>query len=308
MLDDPTQPAGSPGTGELPAKMPAAPAGADPDAPSAFGDRWPSPDAPNEPVATAPVLADGRAPSLGHLLALLVGIAATVGILHVSGSLRFGTMAADDRPGTGVVAPGGSLEAGAAFGDPAAPVTVEIWADYQCPYCGLFTHGLEPTLIRDFGATGRAYIVFKDYAFLGQESIDAAVAARCAGRQDRYWVYHDLLYASQSGENEGAFALGNLVKLAEFAGLDTEAFGTCVADPTVAEEVVAETDEGRQLGVESTPTVRIVGAAGSKEFRGLVPLATLIEGIEAVESGTVDGSAGSSSGDGTPDAGASPAP
>ncbi|MFM2106293.1 MAG: hypothetical protein RL338_1325 [Chloroflexota bacterium] len=301
MLDDPMKPAGPGGAGAPPTDAPAGGA-------SAIGEQGVGEAGVGEPVATAPVLADGRAPSLGHLLALLVGIAATVGILYVSGSLRFGTVAADERPGTGVLAPGASLEAGAAFGDPAAPVTVEIWADYQCPYCGLFTHGLEPTLIRDFGATGRAYIVFKDYAFLGQESIDAAVAARCAGRQGRYWVYHDLLYASQSGENEGAFALGNLVKLAEFAGLDAEAFGTCVADPAVAEEVAAETNEGRQLGVESTPTVRIVGAAGTKEFRGLVPLGTLIEGLEAVESGTVDGSAGSSSGEGSPDAGASPAP
>jgi protein-disulfide isomerase len=158
---------------------------------------------------------------------------------------------------------------GNAVGFDGAPVTIEIWADYQCPFCGLFAHGVEPALIREYAATGKGLVVFRDFAFLGQESTDAAVAARCAGRQDLFWRYHDLLFAAQSGENQGAFRREALVGLAAFAGVDPIPFATCLDDPAVAGAVRAETEEGRKLGISSTPTVRIVGPGGTELLTGL---------------------------------------
>jgi protein-disulfide isomerase len=158
---------------------------------------------------------------------------------------------------------------GNAVGFVGAPVTIEIWADYQCPFCGLFAHGVEPALVREYAATGKGLVVFRDFAFLGQESTDAAVAARCAGRQDLFWRYHDLLFAAQSGENQGAFRREALVGLAAFAGVDPTPFATCLDDPAVAGAVEAETAEGRRLGISSTPTVRVVGPGGEELLTGL---------------------------------------
>ena len=109
---------------------------------------------------------------------------------------------------------------------PPAPVTIEIWADYQCPFCRLEAMVFGGSMERAYVLPGTARIVYHDFAFLGQESIDAAVAARCAGRQDpgAYWRYHDLLFASQQGENQGAFSRANLVTLAGIASLDATAF------------------------------------------------------------------------------------
>src|SRR5512135_208540 len=126
---------------------------------------------------------------------------------------------------------------GTALGDPAAPVTIEVWADYQCPYCGLQARGVEPSIERTLVEPGEARLVFHDFAFLGQESIDAAVASRCAGRQGAYWYYHDLLFSSQQGENQGAFARESLLSLAGFAGLDQASFTACLDDKTVAAAV-----------------------------------------------------------------------
>ena len=118
--------------------------------------------------------------------------------------------------------------------------------------------------------TGKARIDYRDFAFLGQESTDAAVAARCADREGLFWRYHDLLFASQSGENQGAFARDRLLGLATFAGVaDTAAFTACLDDPAVARQVAAETEEGRSYGIDSTPTIRIIGPGPTQLLNGV---------------------------------------
>jgi protein-disulfide isomerase len=171
---------------------------------------------------------------------------------------------------------------GTSLGSASAAVTIEIWADYQCPYCSAQAHAVEPTIIRDQVATGAARMTFRDFAILGQESIDAAVAARCADAQGRFWSYHDLLYASQQGENQGGFVRASLLGLARFAGLDQVAFGTCLDDPAVAKAVAAETAVGVGYGIKSTPTLRISGPGGSVLLVGVKDVKTVVAAIAQV--------------------------
>lgn len=176
----------------------------------------------------------------------------------------------------------------------AAPVTIEIWADFQCPFCGLFSHAVEPTLVREEATSGRAIVTFRDFAFLGQESLDAAVAARCAGSQERFWRYHDLLFASQRGENQGAFSRDVLLSLARFAGLDSPSFTACLADPAIAAAVRSETQEGRTLGVSSTPTLRIVGPGGSELISGIADAGVIEAAVNRRATPAASGSPGAS--------------
>jgi protein-disulfide isomerase len=171
---------------------------------------------------------------------------------------------------------------GTSLGLATAPVTIEVWADYQCPYCSAQAHAVEPTIIREQVATGAARMTFRDFAFLGQESIDAAVAARCADAQGGFWSYHDLLYASQQGENKGGFARENLLGLARFAGLDQVAFGACLDDPAIAKAVAAETVVGQGYGIKSTPTLRIAGPGGAVLIAGVKDAKTIVAAIEQV--------------------------
>ncbi|HEY6056657.1 MAG TPA: thioredoxin domain-containing protein, partial [Candidatus Limnocylindrales bacterium] len=119
-----------------------------------------------------------------------------------------------------------------------------------------------------------------DFAFLGQESTDAAVAARCAGQQDAFWRYHDLLFASQRGENQGAFSRDALLGLARFAGLSLPTFTTCLDDPSVAAAVRAETAAGGRLGVSSTPTLRVEGPGGSELLTGVADPGSIAAALE----------------------------
>src|SRR3990167_3005650 len=88
------------------------------------------------------------------------------------------------------------------LGDQNAPVTIIEYGDYQCPFCGKFFKETEPTLRENYIKTGKVKFVYRDFAFLGQESLWAANAAQCAGEQGKFWEYHDYLYGNQNGENK----------------------------------------------------------------------------------------------------------
>ena len=99
---------------------------------------------------------------------------------------------------------------GNTFGRPDAPVTIEVWADYQCPYCRLEDLLFGGAIDREYVTPGIARVVYRDFAFLGQESIDAAVAARCAGAQDpaAQLRYHDSPLHLPAGREPGPLRAG----------------------------------------------------------------------------------------------------
>ena len=151
---------------------------------------------------------------------------------------------------------------GATLGSSSAPVKVDAWEDYQCPYCQVWTIQWEPHIVTDFVATGTVRYQFHDYAFLGSghnpdESLQAAVAAQCASDQHKFWDYHDWLYANQNpnGENKGWFTRDKLDAIAVKVGLDQAGFDTCLADPAKAAAVQAEQAAGSALGINGTPSI-----------------------------------------------------
>jgi protein-disulfide isomerase len=96
---------------------------------------------------------------------------------------------------------------------------------------------------------------------LGSESQWAAEASECAGDQDAFWPYHDLLFNSQSGENKGAFSKDNLKKFAADLSLDTQSFNECLDSGKYTSLVQQQTSLAQSLGVQSTPAFVINGQA-----------------------------------------------
>jgi protein-disulfide isomerase len=174
-----------------------------------------------------------------------------------SGDLPLGLV----RPS--VTVPAG-LADGKALGSPGAPVTVEIWADFQCPVCGRLAREIEPRAVTEFVEKGIVLLIARDFAFLGSshtpdESLAAATAARCAAAQGRYWEYANFLYWNQQGENKGAFRQERLLAMADAVGLDRASFEACLKDTAVARGVQQETVEGASRGIGATPTLFVNG-------------------------------------------------
>lgn len=160
---------------------------------------------------------------------------------------------------------------GRTLGDPTAPVTVEVFEDFQCPACKSYSEQIEPQLVENEVANGQVHYVYRHYPFLddraaGNESDQAANASMCAAEQGRFWDYHDMLFANWNGENQGSFADRRLEAMAEALGLDMEQFNTCFQQDRYADEINADFARGQELGVTGTPSIFVNGQQISPGF------------------------------------------
>ncbi|HYK99131.1 MAG TPA: DsbA family protein [Candidatus Acidoferrales bacterium] len=183
---------------------------------------------------------------------LVVGV---VALLAVAAFIYIGSSGSRTPVAT---VPPGVAQNGQVLGQANAPVTIDEWADFQCPACGMYVRNTEPQIRSTYVANGQVKIVFHDFAFLGSESNWAAEAALCASDQGKFWEYHDKLYASQRGENQGAFTKDNLKKFGSDLGLGP-AFAACVDSGKYAQSVRDEQKAGQDLGVNATPTLFVNG-------------------------------------------------
>ena len=138
---------------------------------------------------------------------------------------------------------------------------------------------MEPELYEKYVKDGTLRIEWKDFPYQGRESVTAALAARAAQAQGRFWEYHDLVYAHQSSGNSGGYNEGSLTAFAEEAGLDTQRFREDLEGARYDDAVQADFREGQELGISGTPTFFI----NDRALVGLQPVATFEEAIEEAE-------------------------
>lgn len=154
-------------------------------------------------------------------------------------------------------------------GPATAPVTIFEWSDYQCPFC----REAQPVLGRlQAEFPDKIRIAFKDFPLRSHHrAVPAAVAARCAGAQGRYFEYHDLLFLAQPD-----FSRDDLVGYARRLGLDVDAFAQCFDSARYQDAVLADQREGREAGVRATPTFFING----RKIEGVLPIETFREAVQ----------------------------
>jgi protein-disulfide isomerase len=126
--------------------------------------------------------------------------------------------------------------------------------------------------VQEYVESGTLRIEWRDFPYLGQESLNAAVAARAAQEQGKFWEYHDLLYHNQPG----GFPDEKLVELAREAGLDVERFEADLASREYEQTVIEDFQEGQQRGISGTPTFVING----KVLAGMQPVGVFEDAIE----------------------------
>jgi protein-disulfide isomerase len=149
------------------------------------------------------------------------------------------------------------------------------YGDFRCPFCGKFAREVEPKLVERYVEDGTLRMEWRDFPYLGQESLAAALAARAAQEQGKFWEYHDLLYENQSG----GFSDEKLIELARETGLDVEEFESNFKrgeyEPLVRDDFL----EGQRRGVSGTPTFVINGTV----VAGAQPLGVFENAIERAE-------------------------
>jgi protein-disulfide isomerase len=144
-----------------------------------------------------------------------------------------------------------------------APVTVIVFADFQCPYCAKYALETHPRLLAEYGEKVR--FVFKDFPIssIHPDAFPAALAGQCALAQEAFWAYHDLLFSGRLPLGREAY-----VEYADELGLDVADFTACYDEQRFSDQVQADFNSASQLGIGSTPTFLINGIAvvGAQPF------------------------------------------
>jgi protein-disulfide isomerase len=161
------------------------------------------------------------------------------------------------------------------MGPAAAPVTIEEFADIQCPYCAQVSGTVLPQVVDRWVRPGKAKMVFRTMDFLGDDSTTGALAAHAAARQDAMWPFVEVLYKNQGAENSG-WVTDKLIDqiLAEVPGLDASKVKVDAKSPAVTKEIKAVEAEAKALNVQGTPWFYIgigVSAPYEVQVQSLTP-------------------------------------
>lgn len=144
-----------------------------------------------------------------------------------------------------------------ALGDVDAPVVLIDYSDFRCSYCAAWAINVKPEL-QSYLDDGTLRIEYHDLALLGPESAAAAVAARAAGEQGKYWEYHDALFAATAAGEHPDMPTDKLIEMATEIGVpDLDAFEAGLESAEFSKAVEAQTATARELGITSTPTFLI---------------------------------------------------
>ena len=110
-------------------------------------------------------------------------------------------------------------------------------------------------MVQKYVEDGTLRIEWRDFPYLGQESVNAALAARAAQAQDKFWEYHDLLYENQAA----GFSDEQLIELAREAGLDVEKFEADFRGGEFEDEVAEDFEQAQKAGISGTPAFDVNG-------------------------------------------------
>jgi protein-disulfide isomerase len=172
---------------------------------------------------------------------------------------------------------------GTALGNPNSKVVIDIFEDFQCSACQVYTRDYEPRVIKEIAEAGKAYYVFHQYPFEDntssdiKESDNAAMASECAAEQNRFWDYKNILFANQN-QVYGQFSDERLEAFAKSLGLEMVEFKSCYQEKRYQNKLDEGIKLGEQMGVTGTPSVFVNGVNVSP---GKVPTVEII--LQAVE-------------------------
>lgn len=161
-----------------------------------------------------------------------------------------------------------------------APVTVVEVSDYGCPHCRDFNVETAVQIHDQYVETGQVKWVVLPFALSNQfgeaPTMPTAVAAMCAGEQERFPAYHRAAFALQGTPLFNT--PDGLQAAAETAGLDTAVFAACLADNEYEQIIRRNMQAAASAGINSTPSFAI----GREVLRGALPFSIFQQRIESL--------------------------
>ncbi len=142
-------------------------------------------------------------------------------------------------------------------GPSGAPVTLEIFGDFQCPSCAVVSKGIDELQKQK---ADKIRVVFREFPLeMHRHAMQAALAAEAAAIQGKFWEMHDKLYENQPVWSEATNVNFLFEAYADAIGLDVARFRADRIAPDVRARVLADMKDGDRRQVKSTPTVFLNG-------------------------------------------------
>ena len=181
-----------------------------------------------------------------------------------------------------------------------APIVIEEFSDFQCPFCERFHEETEPLLRQYYIDTGKVRFVYRSMGnFVSDniakslgipaktESQDAALAVYCAGEQNKFWEMHAHLFANVLGEDVGSFTDQRVKAIAEnVEGLDTNEFNSCYDSGKYEDRVHEDFEDGAAAGIQGTPgfiiTYTANGETKTRKVDGAQPFNVFQTELESI--------------------------
>lgn len=146
-----------------------------------------------------------------------------------------------------------------------APVTMVEFTDYQCPFCRKFESDSFAKLKKDYIDTGKVRFVSRDMPLdFHPNAPGAAVAARCAGEQNKFWEMRDAMMLDTATD----LGPDALLKYGQKTGLDMPVFSACLKGNKFTEEIKKDTVDANTLGISGTPSF-VIGKTAKNEIAGV---------------------------------------
>jgi len=169
------------------------------------------------------------------------------------------------------------------IGQANAPVTIAFWSDFQCPFCKsaevggvpqIPTPPSLPEIIKNYVDTGKVKVMFMDFAFLGSDSVTAALYNRSVWKlyPNEYFTWRTAMYVAQDAENGGFGDASSIDKLnATISGLDAAKIAADVKANTSTYQAMLDSDkaEAQKVGINATPSFVV----GTEVIAGAYPFA-----------------------------------
>lgn len=161
------------------------------------------------------------------------------------------------------------------IGNPDAKVIIREYSDFECPACR--TSALSLAKVAPEYSADELLYIFNDFPLiqLHNNAYEAALAAQCANRQEKFWEYHDRLFLDQANWKDLENPREKFISYAKALDLDSEIFSQCIDQEETKSLVGDDLNEARELNINSTPTyfingIRYVGAKDENGWRDLI--------------------------------------
>ena len=159
-------------------------------------------------------------------------------------------------------------------GNKDAKVTLVEFSDFECPYCFKFEDTVSQ-ILKNYPDKVRLVYKYFPLTSIHKNSQKAAEAAECANDQNKFWEYHDALFAKQAQN----LSVDLFKSMAGELGLNQDQFNSCLDSDKYLSRVQDNVKEGQADGVTGTPATFVNG----KLLSGAQPIDAFKQMIDAIK-------------------------